>query len=98
MLSITAVFGAYQFRHCIRLSAQGGSPINTSREDFAGSSAVLLRVIESLDIEFSDFEAEDVTMNGDYFSQVVEIVIEGVPTILEARCMCLSRSLRRLLL
>jgi hypothetical protein len=53
---------------------------------------------EGLDIELSDFEAEDATLKGDYLGQVVEIVIGGVPTILEVRFMCLFMSLSSILL
>jgi hypothetical protein len=44
---------------------------------------------EGLEIEASDFEAEDATLHGDYLWQVVEIVIGGVPTVLEVRFMFL---------
>jgi hypothetical protein len=50
---------------------------------------------EGLEIELSDFEAENATLNGDYLWQVVEIVIGGVPTVLEVRLMCLFMSLGR---
>jgi hypothetical protein len=55
-------------------------------------------LIEGLEIELSDFEAEDATLNGDYLWQVVEIVIGGVPTVLEVRLMSLFMSLGRMLL
>jgi len=55
-------------------------------------------VSEGLDIELSDFEAEDATLKGDSLWQVVEIVIGGVPTILEVCFMCLFMSLSRILL
>jgi hypothetical protein len=51
-----------------------------------------------LEIEVSDFEAEDATPKGDYLWQVVEIVIGGVPTVLEVRFMCFFMSLGRMLL
>ena len=51
-----------------------------------------------MEIELSDFEAENATLNGDYLWQVVEIVIGGVPTVLEVRFMCLFMSLGRILL
>jgi hypothetical protein len=51
-----------------------------------------------LEIELTDFEAEDATLKGDYARQVVEIVIAGVPNVLEVRCMCLFMSLGRILL
>jgi hypothetical protein len=38
-----------------------------------------------MDIELSDFKAGKVMVKGDYLSQVVEIVIGGVPTLLEVR-------------
>jgi hypothetical protein len=53
---------------------------------------------EGLEIELSDFEAEDATLKGDYLWQVVEIVIGGVPTVLEVRFICLFMSLGRILL
>jgi hypothetical protein len=51
-----------------------------------------------LEIELSDFEAENATLKGDYLWQVVEIVIGGIPTVLEVRFMCLFMSLSRILL
>jgi len=53
---------------------------------------------QSLEIELSDFEAEDATRKGDYLWQVVEIVIGGVPTILEVGLMYLFMTLSRILL
>jgi len=53
---------------------------------------------EGLQIELSYFEAENATLKGDYLWQVVEIVIGGVPTVLEVRFMCLFMSLGRILL
>jgi hypothetical protein len=53
---------------------------------------------EGLEIELSVFTAENATLKGDYLRQVVEIVIGGVPTILEIRFMCLFMSLARILL
>jgi hypothetical protein len=80
------------------MGPQGGSQICSGREDFAGGSAVILRLSEGLAIELTDFQAEDVTLNGDYLWQVVEIVIGGVPTVLEVRFMCWFMSLGRILL
>jgi hypothetical protein len=51
-----------------------------------------------LEIELSDFEAENATLKGDYLWQVVEIVIGGVPTVIEVRFMFLFMSLSRILL
>jgi hypothetical protein len=80
------------------MGAQGGSQISAGREDFAGGSAVLLTLSEGLEIELSDFEAGNATLKGDYLRQVVEIVIGGVPTVLQIRFMCLFVSLGRILL
>jgi len=98
MLSITAVLGSDEFGLRILLGALGGSQISTGREDLAGGSAVLPTLSEGLEIELSDFEAENATLKGDYLWQVVEIVIGGVPTVLEVRFMCLFMSLGRILL
>jgi hypothetical protein len=51
-----------------------------------------------LEIEISDFEEENATLNGDYSWQVVEIVIAGMATVHEACCLWLSMSLGRILL
>jgi hypothetical protein len=75
-----------------------GVQISTGREDFAVGSAVLRTLSEGLEIELSDFDAENATLKGDYLWQVVEIVIGGVPTVLEVYFMCLFMSLGRLLL
>ena len=80
------------------MGAQGGCQISTGREDFAGGSAVLRTLSDGLEIELSDFEVENVTLKGDYLWQVVEIVIGGIPTILEVRFMCLFMCLGRILL
>jgi len=93
-----AVLGSHEFRLRIWLRAQGGSQISTGREDFTGGSAVLSTLSERLEIELSDFEAENGTLKGEYLQQVVEIVIAGVPTVLEIRFMCLFISLGRILL
>ena len=53
---------------------------------------------KGLEIELSDFEAENMTPKGDYLWQVVEHAIGGVPTVLEVHLMCLFISLRRILL
>jgi hypothetical protein len=98
MLSITAVLGSHEFGLRISPGALEGSQISTRREDFAGGSAVLLTLSEGLEIDLSDFEAEDATLKGDYLWQVVEIVIGGVQTVLEVRFMCLFMSLGRILL
>jgi hypothetical protein len=98
MFSITAVLGSQGFGYCIRLGAQGGTQISTGRENSACGSTVLLTQSEGLEIAVSDFGTEDATLKGDYLWQVVEIVIRGVPTVLEVRFMCLFMSLDRILL
>jgi len=96
MLSITAVLGSHEFGLRIWLWAQVGSQISAGREDFASGRAVLSTLSEGLEIELSDFKAENATLKGDYLRQVVEIVIGGVPTVLEIRLMCMLMSLGRL--
>jgi hypothetical protein len=73
MLSIMAVLGSHEFGLRISLGAEGGSQIRTGREDFACGSVVLPTLSEGLEIELSDFEAEDATLKGDSMWQVVEI-------------------------
>lgn len=48
-------------------------------------------------IELSDCEAENTTLTADYLWQVFEIVIRGIPTIIEVHFMCLVISLGRIL-
>jgi hypothetical protein len=62
MLSIMAVLGSHEFRLRIWLGTQGGSQISAGREDFAGGSAVLSTLSKGLDIELSDFEADNATL------------------------------------
>jgi hypothetical protein len=66
MLSITTVLGSHEFGLRLSLGAQGGRQISTGREDFACGSAVLQKLSEGLEIELSDFEAEDAMLKGDY--------------------------------
>jgi len=51
-----------------------------------------------LEIELSDFEEENATLKGDDLWPVVEIVIGGVPTVLEVSLMCLFMFVGRILL
>jgi hypothetical protein len=88
MLSITAVLGPHEFGLSILPGAQGGIQISTAREDCAGGSTGLLTLSEGLEIELSDFEAENATLKGIYLWQVVEIVIGSVPTVLDGCFMC----------
>jgi hypothetical protein len=53
---------------------------------------------EGLEIELSDFKAENAMLKGDYLWQVVEILIGGVPTILEVSYMSLLMALGKILL
>jgi hypothetical protein len=46
-----------------------------------------------VEIEHSDYKAENLTMKGDYLWQLVEVVIGGVPTISQVHFMCLFMSL-----
>jgi len=96
MLSISAVLGSHEFGLRILLGAQGGSQISAGREDFAGGSAVLSTMSEGMEIELSDFDAENATLKVDYLRQVVEIVIGGIPTVLEIPSMCLFMTLGRI--
>jgi len=98
MVSITTVLGSHEFGRRISLGAQAGSQISTGREDFSSGSAALPMLSEGLDIELSDFEAENATLKGEFLWQVVAIVIGGVPTILEVGLMCLFMCLVRILL
>jgi hypothetical protein len=65
----------------------GGSQISTGREDFTGGSDVLPMLSDDLEIELCEFQSEDATLKGDFLWQVFEIVIGGVPTVLEVRFM-----------
>jgi hypothetical protein len=49
-------------------------------------------------IDLSDLEAENATLNDQYLWEGVEIVIGGVPTVLEDRFICMLMSLGRILL
>jgi hypothetical protein len=60
--------------------------------------AVLPTLSEELEIELSDIEARDAMLKRDYVWQVVEIVIGGVPTVLEVCFMSLFVSLGTILL
>jgi hypothetical protein len=80
------------------MGAPGVSKITTRREHFAGRSAVVPTLCEGLAIQLSDFEEENATLQGYYLWQVVEIVIGGVPTVLEVHFMCLFMAFNRTLL
>ena len=53
---------------------------------------------QGLLFEHCDFEAGKVMLTGDDLQEVVEIVIGGVPTVLEIHFMCMFRFLGRILL
>jgi hypothetical protein len=53
---------------------------------------------EDIEVERSDFEAENAMLIGDFLSDIVEIVIGGIPTVLEVRFMWLFVFLSRLLM
>jgi hypothetical protein len=78
--------------------AQGGNQITTGREDFEGRNTVHLIRSEGLEIKHSDFDAEDGTLKGDNLWKVVEIIIGGVPTVIEDRIICLFMSVGTILL
>ena len=68
--------------HCDRAIPPGRTCF-VLMEDFASGSAVFSKLREGLDMVLSDFDAENATLKGDYLRQVVEILIGGVPTVLE---------------
>ena len=80
------------------MGAQGGNQISNRRVDIACGSAVLPTLSKGLEIELSHFEAENATLKSDYLWQVVEIVIGGLPTVVQVQFMCLFMSLCRILL
>jgi hypothetical protein len=90
--------GSHQFGFHICLGAQGSRQISGGWEDFASSSAVFLTLSEGFKIELPDHELENATLNGNHPRQVVEIVIECVPTVLQIHFMGLFMSLGRILL
>jgi hypothetical protein len=75
------------------VGAQGCSLLSTGMVEFAGGTAVLPTLSEGLEIELSQFEEENMMLNGDYLSQVVHIVIGDVPTVIRVHIMCLVMSL-----
>jgi hypothetical protein len=81
------VLGSHEFRIRLSVVAHRGSPFSTGREHMPGGSAVLTKLREGSEIELSDFEAASVMLKDDYVWPIVEIVIGGIPTILEVRSM-----------
>jgi len=67
-------------------------------KDSAGGSAVLQTLSQGFEIELSDYEAADATLKRDYLGHIVEIVISGIPTVLEVHSMFFFMSQCRLLL
>ena len=76
---------------------RGGSQIRTRWTDITGGSDVLQMLSNGMEIELSDFKAENVTLKGDYMWQVVDISIGGVPAVFEVLFVCLFMSLGRML-
>ena len=89
---------SHEFGLCIYQGAQGDNQISDGRADFADGSPVLSTLFKGLGIELSHFQAENVTLQGDYLRQVVEILIGGGQRVFEICVMCLIRSLGKILL
>jgi hypothetical protein len=53
---------------------------------------------KGMEIELSNSDAGNAMQKGEYWLRVVELVIGGVPTVLEIHFMCLFISLGRILL
>jgi len=96
ILSSMAVLGSHDFGLRIWRGDQGGCQLHTGMEDFAGGSPVHPTLSEGLEIEPSDFEAENATLGGDYLRLGVQIVIGGLPTVVEVRLMFFCMPLRRI--
>ena len=77
---------------------RGAARSEPERDDNAGCSTVLPTLSAGLGIELSHFKAENATLKGHFLRQVVEIVIEGIPTVHDVHFMCLFISLGRVLL
>jgi hypothetical protein len=75
MISFMVVLGTHEFGLYIVLRDQGGTQISSRWEDFAYGSVVFPTLREGLEIELSDFEAENGTPKGDCLRHVVAIVI-----------------------
>jgi hypothetical protein len=76
----------------------GGQPYEHQKGGLGGGSTILPTLSEGLEIVLADFDAENAMLNGDYWWQIVTIVIEGNPSILEVCGICLFMSLSRILL
>jgi hypothetical protein len=98
MFSITAVLGFHEVGLGIRLRVQEGCQISTGREDFAGSSAALSMLSEGWKMKLSEFKDQHAMRKGDYLWQGVVIVVGGVQTFLDVRCMCSCMTHGRILL
>jgi hypothetical protein len=98
MISIMVVLESHESWLHISLGAVGGIKITTEWECFACGSAVCLTLRQDLEIELPHCEAQNVTLNSDYWQQVVKIVIGGVSTDLGIHIMCLFVYLSRMLL
>jgi hypothetical protein len=78
------------------IGRSGGRKISNDREDIAGRSTVLLMLSDGLEIEHSNLNADNVTLKGDPLKQEVQIVIGGIPNILEVHDMSLVMSLGKI--
>jgi len=61
--------------------------------DVAGCSTVLPTLSEGFEIELHHFGVVNAMLKGDYLWQLVEIVIGGIPTILQVHFMWLFKCL-----
>ena len=78
----------------IWLPTQRGSQISIEREKFGGGTAVLPRLCESLKRELSHLNLENAMLKADYLQQVVGIILQGIPTVLEVHYLCWFMPLR----
>jgi hypothetical protein len=86
VIIVSAWFQSLRFQGPIILAftyVWGLSQISTGMEDNPGGSTGLSKLSQGLEGQLHDVKAEDVTLKGDYWYQVVEIVIGGVPIVLE---------------
>jgi hypothetical protein len=82
-----AVWGPMNSGLAFDCELRENSQISAKKRDCADRSAVLSTLSNGLDIELSDFEAENAMLKGDSLWQVDEIMIRGIATILEIRFM-----------
>lgn len=78
------------------IGSSGGSKISTGRKHITDWSAGLLMLSEGLEIELSNLNANNAMLKGNHLRQEVEIVIRGLPNILEVHVMSLVMSLGKI--